>query len=58
LVVLRGFTENGDCAINDPAAPGVSVVYPRRAIEAIWQRNNGVAYVIAPAGIDYESVLA
>jgi hypothetical protein len=57
LVVLRGFTENGDCAINDPAAHGVRVVYPRRAIEAIWQRNNGVAYVIAPAGIDYESVL-
>jgi hypothetical protein len=57
LVVLRGFTENGDCAINDPAAQGVRVVYPRRAIEAIWQRNNGVAYVVAPAGIDYESVL-
>jgi Peptidase_C39 like family len=58
LVVLRGFTENGDCAINDPAAPAIAVVYPRAAIEAIWQRNNGVAYVIAPAGIDYWSVLA
>ena len=57
LVVLRGFTENGDCAINDPAASDVRVVYPRHAIEAIWQRNNGVAYVVAPAGIDYESVL-
>lgn len=57
LVVLRGFTENGDCAINDPAAPTVRVVYPRDAIEAIWQRNNGVAYVIAPAGVDYASVL-
>jgi len=58
LVVLRGFTENGDCAINDPAAPGVCVVYPRRALEAVWQRNNGAAYVVAPAGIDYASVLA
>jgi hypothetical protein len=58
LAVLRGFTENGDCAINDPAAPGVRVVYPRSAIEAIWQRNNGVAYVVAPAGLDYASVLA
>jgi len=57
LVVLRGFTVQGDCAINDPAAPGVSVVYPRTAVEAIWQRNNGVAYVVAPAGVDYESVL-
>ena len=57
LVVLRGFTENGDCAINDPAAPDVRVVYPRGAIEAIWQRNNGVAYAIAPVGVDYHSVL-
>jgi hypothetical protein len=58
LVVLRGFTESGDCAINDPAAQGVRVVYPRGAVEAIWQRNNGVAYVIAPAGIEYESIIA
>ncbi len=57
LSVLRGFTANGDCAINDPAAPGVRVVYPRRALESIRQRNGGVAYVIAPAGLDYESIL-
>jgi len=57
LAVLRGFTSSGDCAMNDPAAPGVSVVYPRSAIEAIWQRNDGVAYVVAPVGIDYASVL-
>ena len=48
---------NGDCAINDPAAPNVRVVYPSAAIESIWQRNEGVAYVIAPNGIDYASVL-
>lgn len=58
LAVLCGFTASGDCAINDPAAPGVRVVYPRSAIEAIWQRNNGVAYVVAPAGADYENVLS
>jgi hypothetical protein len=57
LVVLRGFTEKGDCAINDPCAQDVRVVYPRGAIEAIWQRNNGVAYIVAPAGIEYYSVL-
>jgi len=57
LVVLCGFAENGDCAINDPAVPGVRAVYPRGAIESIWQRNDGVAYVIAPAGIEYESIL-
>jgi hypothetical protein len=58
LVVLCGFTADGDCAINDPAAPNVRVVYPRAALERIWQRNDGIAYVIAPAGIEYASVLA
>jgi hypothetical protein len=57
LVVLRGFTRDGDCAINDPAAPNVRVVYPRGAIERIWQRNEGVAYVVAPIGIEYADVL-
>lgn len=58
LVVLCGFTSSGDCAVNDPAAPHVRVVYPRAAIERIWQRNNGVAYVIAPVGIEYADVLS
>ncbi|HEY5425311.1 MAG TPA: C39 family peptidase [Candidatus Tumulicola sp.] len=58
LAVLCGFTTGGDCAINDPAAPNVRVVYPRAAIEALWQRAGGVAYVVAPNGIDYAGVLA
>lgn len=58
LAVLCGFTSDGDCAINDPAAPNVRVVYPRGAIERIWQRNDGIAYVIAPVGIEYADVLA
>jgi hypothetical protein len=57
LAVLRGFTSSGDCAMNDPAAPGVSVVYPRSTLERIWQRNDGVAYIIAPVGIDYADIL-
>lgn len=57
LAVLCGFTQNGDCAINDPAAPNVRVAYPRAAIERIWQRNDGVAYVVAPVGIEYADVL-
>lgn len=57
LAVLCGFTYSGDCAMNDPAAPNVRVVYPRGAIEKIWQRNNGVAYTVAPAGIDFVSIL-
>jgi hypothetical protein len=58
IAVLSGFVENGDCAVNDPAAPGVRVVYPRSALEEIWQRGGGVAYVVAPAGIEYEDVLS
>jgi hypothetical protein len=57
LAVLTGFVENGDAAVNDPAAPGVRVVYPRTALETIWQRGGGVAYVVAPAGIEYADIL-
>ncbi len=57
LVVLCGFTADGNCAVNDPAAPGVRVVYPRGAIEMLWQRNEGIAYVIAPNGVEYADVL-
>ena len=56
LAVLCGFTANGDCAMNDPAAPNVRVVYPRGSIEAIWQRNHGVAYAVAPAGLDFVAI--
>ena len=57
LVVLRGFTASGDCAVNDPAHPQLSAVYPRAALERIWQRGGGIAYVVAPAGLDYGSIL-
>lgn len=53
LVVLCGFTSNGDCAVNDPAAPNVRTIYPRAAIETLWQRAGGVAYAIAPEGRDF-----
>jgi Peptidase_C39 like family len=58
LAVLCGFTARGDCAINDPAASNVRVVYDRSSIEYLWQRNGGVAYVVAPVGIEYADVLA
>ncbi len=59
LAVLCGFTSDGDCAVNDPAAPGVRVVYPRAALEAVWQRSSGgAAYVVAPVGVEYADVLA
>lgn len=57
LVVLCGFTANGDCAINDPAAPHLRVVYPRAAIERIWQRNKGIAYAVAPVGLEFAGIV-
>lgn len=56
LVVLCGFTQDGDCAINDPAAPNVRVVYPRTALERIWQRSGGVCYIVAPAGVEFADI--
>lgn len=58
LAVLCGFTAAGDCAVNDPAAAKVRVVYPRAALEAVWQRNDCVAYVVAPSGVGYADILA
>ena len=57
LAVLCGFTANGDCAVNDPAAPNLRVVYPRAALERIWLRNKGIAYAVAPVGIDFASIV-
>ena len=57
LVVLSGFAANGDCAVNDPAAPHLRVVYPRAALERVWLRNNGIAYAVAPAGLDFVSIV-
>lgn len=57
LAVLCGFTANGDCAVNDPAAPHLRVVYPRAAIERVWLRNRGVAYAVAPVGLDFVPIV-
>lgn len=57
LVVLRGFDERGDCLINDPAAPDLQVTYAREAIEFIWLRNKGVAFVAAKPGTDFEALV-
>jgi hypothetical protein len=57
LVVLCGFTANGDCAVNDPAHPNLRAVYPRAALERVWQRNNGVAYAVAPLGLDFVALV-
>ena len=52
LLVIRGFTANGDVISNDPAAlsnPAVRKVYPRAGFERVWlQGSGGVVYVIRP----------
>jgi hypothetical protein len=52
LVVVRGFSAQGDVIVNDPAAPddeSVERTYPRAAFEQRWlSSSHGVVYVIAP----------
>ncbi len=54
LLVIRGFTGNGDVLVNDPAAPtrkGVPRTYDRRQFENAWiPASGGVVYVVRPAG--------
>nr|MBA2716200.1 C39 family peptidase [Propionibacteriales bacterium] len=52
LLVIRGFTQNGDVIVNDPAAlvaKTVRRVYDRGQFENAWlDTTGGVAYVIHP----------
>jgi hypothetical protein len=55
LLVIRGFTAEGDVVVNDPAshqAPDngrVRVVYDRAAFERVWlPRSGGLVYVVRP----------
>lgn len=66
IMVLVGFTADGDVVVNDPASSddaAVRNVYPRRQFENIWLRtkrrdaggevaggSGGIAYVITPPG--------
>ncbi|SCE73920.1 Peptidase_C39 like family protein [Micromonospora coriariae] len=55
LMVLVGFTADGDPVLNDPYAPDDDAVrrtVPRRRFEVAWQRGSGgVAYVLRPASV-------
>lgn len=50
LLVVRGFTESGDVAVNDPAAAtdeGVARVYDREQLEDAWLGGSGgVVYLL------------
>ena len=51
LLVIVGFTDDGDVVVNDPAAPhqgGVRRTYDRGQFEDAWiPTSGGVVYVIA-----------
>jgi hypothetical protein len=48
LLVVRGFDENGDVIVNDPASreKGNGPVYPAAEFAKAWFDNGGVGYVI------------
>ncbi|MFF5205869.1 C39 family peptidase [Streptosporangium sp. NPDC000396] len=54
IMVVVGFTANGDVIANDPAAPddrAVRRVYPRAAFENVWLRGSGsggIVHVVHP----------
>ena len=53
LIVVRGFTAEGDVIVNDPIAPNsksVRLVYKREQLRRIWLRSGGIAYLISPRG--------
>jgi hypothetical protein len=58
-MVIRGFTQNGDVVVNDPASrlipsdAAVENVFDRQQFANVWlptSRSGGIAYVIHPAG--------
>lgn len=56
LVVLRGFTADGDPILNDPHGAtndAVRVVYTRENFERVWQTStDGLTYVYHPKSVD------
>lgn len=49
LIVVAGFTEDGDVVANDPAADPVRRTYRRAEIERTWLgRASGIYYVVRP----------
>ncbi|MGE5619249.1 MAG: C39 family peptidase [Sphingomonadaceae bacterium] len=51
LIVVRGFTPEGDVIVNDPIAPNsqsVRMVYKRGELGRIWLRSGGIVYLVSP----------
>jgi hypothetical protein len=53
LIVVKGFTPEGDVICNDPAFPNdelVNVTYKRQELQRAWDHSRRSAYVLWPAG--------
>ncbi|UJP09125.1 C39 family peptidase [Microbacterium sp. KUDC0406] len=53
LVVIRGFTADGDVLVADPASPGGNAglrTYPRAAFDTAWSRSRRTVYLVTPRG--------
>ncbi|MDC0712493.1 peptidase C39 family protein [Stigmatella sp. ncwal1] len=53
LIVVKGFTPQGDVVCNDPAFPSdekVGVTYKRAELWQAWRHSGGAAYVLWPTG--------
>lgn len=52
LIVIRGFTANGDVIVNDPASRdrGNGAVYRADELARAWFDHGGVGYIIRPPG--------
>jgi hypothetical protein len=51
LIVVRGFTADGNVIVNDPIAStarSVRLVYNRNELGRIWLRSGGIAYLVSP----------
>ena len=65
LMVIVGFTEDGDVIANDPAShliesnDQVRTVYDREQFENVWiPKSGGIAYVIHPTDVSLPSAPA
>jgi len=59
VLVVVGFTAEGDVIVNDPAARsgGVRRVYKREQVYKIWlERASGVAYILSSSGVEWSLV--
>ncbi|HZI02630.1 MAG TPA: peptidase C39 family protein, partial [Archangium sp.] len=60
LLVVKGFTPQGDVICNDPAFRGneaVEVTYKREELWRAWRHSRGAAYVLWPSGTELPAAL-